>query len=155
MVGGRLAGGQPPLSRDFDGGKNDSLDKNVPGIRNGLFDASIRKYGVTSAGTYHDPSYPGPRTHVAAPPITLTANTSHMLLKPPDPGRSKLQLHDNTSRSRPHATIEIVAATISGSLPPIPFTFRRCVGEIRRASRRHDAAPKIECGLQGGELICA
>ena len=53
-----------------------------------------------------------------------------------------------------HATIEIVAATISGTLPPIPFTFRRCVGEIRRASRRHDTAPNFECGLQG-ELICA
>ena len=91
-----------------------------------------------------------------------------MLLKPPDPGRLKLQFDNCTAtqvdrvlraaycvRSASHATTEIVAATISGTLPPIPFTFRRCVGEIRRASRRHDAAPNFECGLQDGELICA
>ena len=45
MVGGRLAGGQPPLSRDFDGGKNDSLDKKK---RNG-FDAKIRSHTKATA----------------------------------------------------------------------------------------------------------
>ena len=60
-----------------------------------------------------------------------------------------------THYSGTHATIPQLKFTISGTLPPIPFTFRRCVGEIRRASRRHDTAPNFECGLQGGELICA
>ena len=52
MVGGRLAGGQPPLSRDFDG-KNDSLvDKKK---RNGLFDCNNPKTRSHTKATAPEP----------------------------------------------------------------------------------------------------